>query len=130
MTPTLWKGFLVGPAVAAVLAGCSSSHPGSGAPSSTPAVPAGLLAVHVGLFGGPERPGGGMADSNAPQPDAVVRVMDNTGRTWSATTGRDGIARVSVPAGRYTVSSPCGAPQRVAVVAGQRAYAQVACDIP
>jgi hypothetical protein len=72
-----------------------------------------------------------MADSNAPQPNAPVRVVDDTGRKWSATTGQDGVATVSIPAGEYTVSSSsCGSPQRVTVVAGKRAYVQVVCAIP
>lgn len=72
-----------------------------------------------------------MADSNAPQPNAPVNVMDDTGRKWSAKTGRDGVATLSVPAGHYTVSSSfCGSPRRITVVAGTRSYVQVACPIP
>jgi hypothetical protein len=131
MVPTRCRALLVGATVAGVLAGCSSGHPKSGPPSSKSVVSTGLLAVHVGLFGGPERPDGGMAESNAPQPDAAVSVRDSTGHTWRATTGRDGVATIPVPAGRYTVSSPfCAGPQRVTVVRGQRAHVQVACTIP
>jgi hypothetical protein len=130
MAPMWWKAVLGIPTVAAVLAGCASSHTGGGTPASTPPAKVGLLAVHVGLFGGPPRRDGRMAASNAPDPDTAVSVMDATGRTWRATTGRDGIASVSVPAGRYTVSAPCGAPRRVSVLASKRTYVQVACDIP
>ena len=113
----------MGTSAAALLAGCAGGHKGSVTPLST-------IAVHVGLFGGPLRPDGGMAESNAPQPDATVTVLDDSGRRWSAKTGQDGVASVSVPAGQYTVSSVCGSPQRVTVLAGKRAYVQLTCAIP
>ncbi len=71
-----------------------------------------------------------MAESNAPDPDTAVSVMDGTGHTWRATTGRNGVASLPLPAGRYAVSTPCGAPRRVTVLASRRTYVQVACDIP
>lgn len=111
---------------AVVLAACTSGHAG-------PTVPSVPLQVHIGLFGGPARAGGGMADSNAPQPDAPVTVTNGAGRTWSSKTGRDGVARFSVQPGHYAVTSPsCGpvAARQVTVKPGQRAYVQVRCDIP
>jgi hypothetical protein len=108
-----------------------SGDNGSAAHSPKPAVHAGVLAVHVGAFGGPPRLGGGMGASNAPESNAPVSVVAATGRTWTVTSGRDGIASLSVPAGQYRVSSPsCGSPHRVTVVAGKRAYAQIVCVIP
>ncbi len=72
-----------------------------------------------------------MGASNAPESGAPVSVVDDAGRRWAAKTGRDGIASLSVPAGQYRVSSSfCGSPQRVAVVAGKRTYAQIVCAIP
>jgi hypothetical protein len=117
--------------IAAVLTGCTSGNSGPAASPSRSAVHLGRLAVHIGLFGGPVRPGGGMADSNAPQPNAIVIATDDAGGMWSARTGQDGVATLSLPIGRYTVSSTsCGSPQRIAVLTGKRAYAQIACAIP
>jgi hypothetical protein len=115
----------------ALCAGCMSRDSGSAAQSPKPAVHTGVLVVHVGAFGGPLRRDGRMGASNAPESDAPVSAMAATGRTWTATTGRDGIASWSVPAGQYRVSSSfCGSSQRVTVVAGKRAYVQIACVIP
>ncbi|MGH3521465.1 MAG: hypothetical protein ACRDU4_01250 [Mycobacterium sp.] len=111
--------------VAAVLAACTSGHHGSTSPLSA-------LKVHVGLFGGPALSDGGMADSDAPQFDASVTVVNGAGRSWTAKTGRDGVASFSVLPGKYSVTSPsCGpGPQSITVKAGQRALVQVRCAIP
>jgi hypothetical protein len=110
---------------AAVLAGCTDASPALSRARAT-------LRVHVGLFGGPPRPYGGMADSDAPQPDAPIRVTNDVGREWSATTGHDGIAAFSLRPGRYTITSPsCGrGPQPVVLKSKQRTYVEVRCDIP
>jgi hypothetical protein len=76
----------------ALCAGCMSRDSGSAAQSPKPAVHTGVLVVHVGAFGGPLRRDGRMGASNAPESDAPVSAMAATGRTWTATTGRDGIA--------------------------------------
>lgn len=107
-------------------AGCSSDAATSAGASSV------LLTVHVGLFGGPARPGGGMADSNAPQPNAPIKLTNHAGRVWSHKTGRDGIARFSMRPGRYTINSPtCGrGPEQVTLKAGHPVRVQIECDIP
>jgi hypothetical protein len=131
MTRSRFKVHLVATTAATVLTACTSGHSGPAGSSSRSAVYLGRLAVHIGLFGGPARPGGGMAASNAPQPNAIVIATDDAGRKWSARTGQDGVASLSLPIGRYTVSSTsCGSPQRIAVETGKRAYAQIACAIP
>jgi hypothetical protein len=106
---------------AALVAACANG----GQPEST-------LLVHIGLFGGPGLPGGGMADSDAPAPDSPVTVRNAAGREWRAETGRDGVARFTVRPGRYVVtSSYCGhGPQQVTVKAGRRVHVQIRCDIP
>jgi hypothetical protein len=82
-----------------LLAGCTTSDHEQSA----------TLTVHVGLFGGPPRPGGGMADSNAPQPNAPIAVTDVLGSTRHAVTDASGLASFSVRPGRYTITSPsCG----------------------
>jgi hypothetical protein len=130
MTPTWCRVFLLGMAMA-VLAGCASRDAGFDTRLPMPAARVGLLTVHVGLFGGPPRRGGGMALSNAPEASAPVSLTADSGRTWSAKTDRSGLTRFAVPADRYTVSSSfCGAPQHVTIVAGKRAYVQLACAIP
>jgi hypothetical protein len=123
MKPSQAGVCLVGTTMAALLLGCTSSADGPGTTPST-------VAVHVGLFGGPGGPGGGMAASDAPQADALVSVVSETGRTWRARTGRDGTASVSVPAGRYTVSTSCGSPQPVTVPSGHRASVEIQCAVP
>jgi hypothetical protein len=64
------------------------------------------LTVHLGLFGGPPRPSGGMALSNAPQPRAPILVTNGAKRTWNAKTNGHGIATFSVPPGLYMINSP------------------------
>ncbi len=116
----LWMG------VAAVLTACTSSHDRPDPPSAT-------LQVHIGLFGGPPASGGGMAASNAPQPNAPVIVTNEGGRKWSANTDSGGLATFSVQPGPYNVtSSSCGPliAQHVTVNAGQVARVEVRCAIP
>ena len=83
-----------------VLGGCASSRTGADTAATT-------LTVHIGVFGGPARPNGGMAVSNAPRAGAAVTVTDGSGNQWHATTDRDGIARFSVAPGQYAVHDPC-----------------------
>ena len=107
-----------------MLSGCASARPQAGGPAPT------TLTVHIGVFGGPARPNGGMAVSNAPRADAAVTVTDPTGNQWQATTGRDGIARFSVAPGQYIVRTPCGSAVHVTVRAGEVARARAHCDVP
>lgn len=113
---------------AAVLAACTSG-PGSQHPDPSPAT----LQVHIGLFGGPPRPGGGMALSDAPQRNARVVVTNEAGRKWTAKTDAAGLATFSVQPGRYDVASPpCGpaSARHVTVEAGQVARVEVRCAVP
>jgi hypothetical protein len=122
MKRSWWKVVLLTSALA-VLAACTSGQHRSASQLSG-------LQVHVGLFGGPARPDGGMADSNAPQPNATVTLVNGTGRKWTANTGRDGVASFSVLPGEYSVTSLSCGPQSVTIRASQRAYIQIRCDIP
>jgi hypothetical protein len=120
-----FRAALLCASTAALVAACGNGH-------HPPAPPESTLLVHIGLFGGPGLPGGGMADSNAPAPGAPVTVQNATGREWRAETGRSGVARFTIRPGRYVVtSSYCGhGPQRVAVKADRPARVQIRCDIP
>lgn len=113
-------------AASAVIAGCASSQ------QHDAALRAPTLDVHIGLFGGPAQPDGGMADSNAPEPNARVIVTNGAGRDWRASTGAGGVARFFLRPGRYLVTSPtCGhGPQHVVVRAGRLAHVQIQCAIP
>lgn len=112
--------------VAVILAGCTSSQMGPVHPHAP------TLDVHLGLFGGPVRLDGHMADSNAPDPHSPIVVTDNTGHTWTTNTGDDGIAAFFVQPGAYTVTSPtCGSgPEHVTVRSTHTAHVQIRCDIP
>lgn len=108
------------------LTGCASSGGAAGAGSTSS-----ILDVHVGVFGGPLLPDGKMAASNAPRAGATVKVSDGAGHRWTATTGQNGIASMTVPAGRYTVtSSSCGPAQHANALAGKTSYVQIQCDVP
>jgi hypothetical protein len=109
----------------AAMVGCASDHQAGGGPATD-------LIVHVGVFGGPMRPNGEMAASNAPQRDARITVTDRSGHTWTARTNRLGIASFAVPAGSYQVHGPCEPtkPEVVAVRSGHIARVQVQCDVP
>lgn len=114
---------------AAVLAACTSGSGSQHRPDPSPAT----LQVHIGLFGGPPRPGGGMALSDAPQPNASVVVTNEAGRKWTAKTDSAGLATFSVQPGPYDVASPpCGpaSARRVTVEAGQAARVEVRCAVP
>jgi hypothetical protein len=88
--------------------------------------------VHVGLYGGPERLGGGMVLNNAPEPGAPISVTDMTGHTRTAKTDAAGVATFVVAPGRYIVNTPmCGhGPQPVTARPSRTAYVQVRCDVP
>jgi hypothetical protein len=90
------------------------------------------LRVHLGLFGGPARPDGSMALSNAPDPSAPIVLTGRDGTTQTRRTHRDGIATFSVLPGRYTVeSTTCGhGPQSVVIRANRLARVEVRCDVP
>ena len=106
-----------------VLGGCASSRTGADTAATT-------LTVHIGVFGGPARPNGGMAVSNAPRAGAAVTVTDGSGNQWHATTDRDGIARFSVAPGQYAVHDPCDfRDHHVTVRAGKVAHVDAHCDV-
>lgn len=106
---------------AAVLGGCSSM-------TTSPVT----LKVHIVLFGGPPRPDGRMALSNAPEPDVSVTVANQAGRRWTVQTDQDGVATFSVHPGNYTLQSPACGPvssRQIAVKADDRAYLAIRCDV-
>ena len=112
--------------LAVLLAGCSSVGP------NAPARPARLI-VHVGMFGGPMRPDGHMAASNAPAvgEQVVAVAVGRAGRRYTGTTGADGLATLRLPAGRYRVGSGyCGGPRTVTVPVGGSARVDIRCDVP
>jgi hypothetical protein len=108
------------------LAACARAGGAASAP------PSATVRVHVGLYGGPEQPGGGMALNNAPEPGAPISVTDMTGHTRTAKTDAAGVATFVVAPGRYIVNTPmCGhGPQPVTARASRTAYVQVRCDVP
>lgn len=90
------------------------------------------LTVHVGAFGGPARPDGGMALSDAPQPGVRITVTDAAGHAMTRGTDRGGRATFTVAPGRYVVaSSECGptTPRRV-TVARVPVTVNIICAIP
>lgn len=110
------------------LAGCASSAAGDAGGEHLA-----TLTVHVGIFGGPERPDGGMAASNAPAANAPVVIADRSGVTERAKTDADGVARFFVAPGRYLVRSPsCGPARSQAVVVhgNHSAHLDIRCDVP
>ena len=110
--------------VGLLAAGCSDA-------GGTQARPV-TLRVHLGLFGGPMRPDGGMAASNAPQPNAPIVIIASDRIRRTSRTDARGIATFSVLPGRYIVDSPtCGhGPQRVVIHPNLVAHVEVRCDIP
>jgi hypothetical protein len=86
------------------------------------------LTVQVGLFGGPMRPDGTMAEVNAPAQGIAVTVTGAGSVIVRRTTGPDGTAVFHVAPGRWTVSSTCGNPQTLDVP--QSVVASVQCDVP
>jgi hypothetical protein len=110
-------------AAALLAAGCSSSaRPGAG--DST------QLRVSLALYGGPLTPDGHMAVSGAPASGELVHVRSDSGRTWTASTGFDGVAVFHLPAGHYRVWSQCGASRSVTVAFGSTASTSFSCDVP
>jgi hypothetical protein len=87
---------------------------------------------NVGLFGGPMSPDGGMADSNAPQPNAPIVLIAGDHTRHVRKTDSAGVATFSVLPGHYIVESPtCGhGPQRVVIHPNRVAHVEIRCDIP
>lgn len=108
----------------AVLAGCT----GGGSSSAALAT----LTVHIGLFGGPARPGGGMALSNSPAENENVTAVDAAGSQSRTRTDANGVATLSLAPGRYTVfSTYCGTgPHRAVLSANRTTRLQIDCPIP
>ena len=94
--------------------------------------PSATVRVHVGLYGGPLQPGGGMALNNAPEPQTPVTVTDMTGHMRTAKTDSTGVVTFVVAPGRYVIDSPlCGhGPQPVTARPSHTSYVQVRCDVP
>jgi hypothetical protein len=87
--------------------------------------------VHLGLFGGPERPGGGMALRNAPYRNQRVHLIGASGRVRTARTGADGVARFSVRPGWYRLRVTCArGPRHVIARPGQPAHVSLRCYVP
>lgn len=108
------------------LAGCTGSSSKSGKGSVA------TLTVHIGLFGGPARPGGGMALSNNPAQGENVTAVDAGGRKSVARTDADGIATMRLAVGRYTVfSTYCGTgPHHLMLTEHRTTRVQIDCPIP
>jgi hypothetical protein len=119
-------------AVVVAIAACTSARQLNG-PSNLTGTTGVTLTVEVGVYGGPPRPDGAMAVSNAPVAHDKVIVSDLAGRKRSAITRADGTARLDLPPGRYTVlSTSCGptSGQPVTLAAGKPAYLQIVCSVP
>lgn len=63
--------------------------------------------VHVGLYGGPARPGGGMALNNAPEPRTPITMTDMIGHTRTAQTDAAGVATFVVASTDTSSTHPC-----------------------
>lgn len=139
---SLWRSLAIALGTVSLVGACTHGHGSSSASSSSTQSTSvriaesslsdeAIIAVHIGLFGGPVRTDGKMALSNTPQADATVHAVGTNGRTWRSRTGRDGVATLVVPAGHYVISSSfCGVPQNVVVTAGERARVQISCPVP
>lgn len=103
---------------------CSTSHP-----SDQPTV---TFRVHLGLYGGPPRPDGGMADSNASQPDTPIVLTADGGKKLTHQTNANGVATFDVRPGRYMIDSPtCGSgPRSVVIRSVGTPQENLRCDIP
>jgi hypothetical protein len=110
------------------LAACTNGGGHSQSPAPSPVA----LTVHVGLFGGPARPDGGMAMSNSPAERVNVTATSAAGRTSTAMTDASGRATLHLAPGRYAVfSTYCGpGPQTISLSAGEPAQLQIICPIP
>ncbi|HZC72534.1 MAG TPA: carboxypeptidase-like regulatory domain-containing protein [Jatrophihabitans sp.] len=115
----------------AILAGCSSGGSDSNGGSGEDAGLA-TLTVHIGLFGGPAKPGGGMALSNSPVANENVTAVNAAGRQVTAQTDADGVATMTLRPGRYTVfSTYCRVGTHHAVLAANKAaHVQIDCPVP
>jgi hypothetical protein len=100
-------------------------HPAEARPLAT-------LRVHIGLYGGPLRPGGGMALQNAPAPRENVTAVDADGREFVALTDATGVATMRLATGRYKVfSTYCGnGPQTAVLTADQSSKVHIVCPVP
>jgi hypothetical protein len=86
------------------------------------------LTVRVGLFGGPMRLDGTMADVNAPAQGIAITITGAGSMTLHQATGPDGTAVFHVAPGRWTVRSSCGNPQTLDVA--RSTVTSVQCDVP
>ena len=131
MQRRVWRGCIAGFVIGALtLVGCTSGGPNSGGGPSD----AGLatLTVHIGLFGGPVRPSGGMALSDSPAENENVTAVDAAGNRSVARTNANGVATISLTPGRYTVFSTYRGtgPHHVVLTAEQAARVQIGCPLP
>jgi hypothetical protein len=99
-----------------------------GAPVSGPAL--GTVVVHVGLYGGPARPSGAMALSNAPAADQTVTAVDAAGHRFAVRTNGDGNAVLRLPPGRYTISTSCGQVHHLVASVDRAIPVRIACVVP
>lgn len=109
-----------------LLAACTSG----GSDSDTPPRP--TLKVHVGLFGGPAMPGGGMALSDSPAENVNVTAVGANGQKHRVRTDAAGIATMYLSSGTYTVySTYCGTrSQHVVLRTGHTSQVQIRCAVP
>lgn len=122
----LVAGFLTG---TLMLAGCTDRLSTSGGSSRGTLA---TLIVHIGLFGGPARPGGGMALSDSPAENENVTAVNAAGDKSVARTNADGVATLTLTPGKYTVfSTYCGTgPRHVVLATGQIVRVQIDCPAP
>jgi len=112
------------------LAGCARGNADHGRGSGSASL-AGLT-VHIGLFGGPARLGGGMALSHSPAQMENVTAVDEAGHEFVAQTDEYGVATLHLAAGPYTVfSTGCGDGRHHVVLTTTRiTRVQIHCAIP
>jgi hypothetical protein len=89
------------------------------------------LTVHVGLFGGPPGPDGGMAVSNSAAARVNVTATNAVGVQSTAKTNSNGRATMRLMPGQYTVfSTYCGTGvQTVSLTANRSEQMHIICPI-
>jgi hypothetical protein len=113
----LTLGFAVG-----ATAGCTPAAPDESHQAT--------LRVHVGMFGGPARPNGGMALQDSPASGENVTAVDDAGDEFTALTDAQGVAVLHLRPGRYTVySTYCGPHSAIALPTGQVRRVQIGCQV-
>jgi hypothetical protein len=125
-----------------ILVGCTGGGAGPAEKSGSPGISSSggsssgavlvMLIVHIGLFGGPARAGGGMALSNSPAQNENVTAVDAGNRNSVARTNADGVATLRLASGRYTVySTYCGtSPHHVVLTIHAVSHVRIDCAVP